>query len=164
MPVTFGDTTNPDLVQVPKLPPSISDGQIDQHSWIDFILKVASVTANYREGSFVGTVTGVTGTVTQTFKYIQMGNLILLSLSVNLRGNSNSTTCTITGLPTALTPTAIQVCQANIISSGTQDTGSIAINTNGTIQVQLRSGSTTFVNDGLLKGLEIGTFCYSLSS
>lgn len=165
MPVSFGSTVNPDLVNIPKRAPSISGGQIDEFSWIDFILKLATVTPNYREGSFVGTLTGGATAPTQTFKYIQIGNYVLITPSGNLTVNSNSTSCTITGLPPAIQPTSTQQCPVAVESSGAYQSGFIVLSPNsGTMPLLLGNGSTIFANDGLAKGLGLTCFGYSLSA
>lgn len=165
MPIPFGSTVNPDLVNIPKRAPSVSEGGIDEFSWIDFILKLATVTPNYREGSFVGTLTGGATAPTQTFKYIQIGNYVLVTPAGNLTVNSNSTGCTITGLPPAIQATSTQQCPVAVESSGAFQSGFIILSAgNGTLQLALGNGSTTFVNDGLAKGLGLTCFGYSLSA
>lgn len=164
MPVNPGSTVNPDLMAIPHFPPSIIDGQIAPQDWNDFILRLATVTANYREGSFVGTLHGCTTSPTQTYLYIQMFNLVVVTPKGNLTANSNSTACTITGLPASITPTMTQNDSVLIESSGAFEAGYVSVGTNGTITLGRANGSTTFVNDGLAKGLGSNVFIYSLSS
>ena len=65
-------------------------------------------TASYVSGSFTGTLTGCTTAPTATFNWNRTGNIVVLDLSIGLSATSNSTSCTITGLPTAIQPTRSQ--------------------------------------------------------
>lgn len=55
-------------------------------------------------GSFTGTLVGVTGTVTGTFQWQRMGNLATVWTNAGVTGTSNATNLQITGLPAAVTP------------------------------------------------------------
>ncbi len=57
----------------------------------------------FSESSFTGTVTGVSGSVTGSVKYVKTGNQVTLRVP-SLSGTSNSTSKTITGAPSAIFP------------------------------------------------------------
>lgn len=79
-------------------------------------------------GSFVVTLTGVSGTVTGTAYYVKQRNLVSIQLPT-LSGTSNATTCTITGLPSTLIPAHTQGNLPTLIA----DNGAFAF---GVIQLQ----------------------------
>jgi hypothetical protein len=122
----------------------------------------------YAEGSFTATLTGTTVLTTGTAYYVRVGKQVTLVLP-SLFGGSNSTACTITGLPAALIPARNQWFIAT-----TQDNGSIVsaspngngiiIQTSGVIQLWF-GASTTFTSSGS-KGLNSGAvhapFTYTL--
>lgn len=58
-------------------------------------------------GTFTGTLTGVTGTVTGTVYWERLGDVVVLRIP-QLLGTSNTTACSITGLPSALWPAQLQ--------------------------------------------------------
>lgn len=76
----------------------------------------------YTEGTFTATLTGVTTTVTGTARYVVVGKQVTLYLP-SLYGTSNTTACTITGLPAAIWPArtthmAVSVVRDNGMNSG----------------------------------------------
>ena len=72
-------------------------------------LTVAGLPA-FKNGTFTGTVTGVSTTTTGTFHYTIAGNLCVISLanSANVVGTSNANTLTVTGLPSICQPATQQ--------------------------------------------------------
>jgi hypothetical protein len=75
------------------------------------------------KGTFTGTLTGCTTAPTATFNWVRMGNIATIYLTTTLTATSNSTSCTITGLPAALTPTnggVVCACTA-ITNNGSVD-------------------------------------------
>lgn len=60
-------------------------------------------------GSFTGTLTGVSGTVTASVQYTISGRIASLAIPSALTGVSTATTCSITGLPAFLRPTTTKV-------------------------------------------------------
>jgi hypothetical protein len=122
----------------------------------------------YTEGSFTATLTGVSGSTTGTAYYVRIGKQVTLVLPT-LLGTSNTTACTITGLPAALNPARNQWFQASIqdnssiITTDLNGTG-IIIQTSGVIQLYF-NGSTTFTSSGskgINSGLVHGPFTYTL--
>ncbi len=164
MAIKFGTTVNPLLVQLlVSKPLRITDGQIDPLDWLNFVTQIATITPSYQEGTFVGTITGCTTAPTQTYKYIQVYNFVLVTPAGNLTANSNSTACTITGLPAAITPQVSNNAVMGVISSGAYETAYVVVGSNGVITLGRANGTTTFVNDGAGKGLASGNFAYTLA-
>jgi hypothetical protein len=74
-----------------------------------------AATTTQTSGTFTGTLTGMTGSVTATFKWRKIGGSLVtlfLATGTDLTGTSNTTAMTLTGLPAAIQP-AIQVCFYN---------------------------------------------------
>jgi hypothetical protein len=63
----------------------------------------ANTLDDYEEGTFTGTLTGVSGSVTVTVRYTKIGNKVQLDVPT-LSGTSNATTKTLTGMSAALIP------------------------------------------------------------
>ena len=61
-------------------------------------------------GSFTGTITGCTTSPTGTINWVKSGHMVSLYVTSNISGTSNSTTLTLTGLPSALRPTHTTEC------------------------------------------------------
>lgn len=95
--------------------------------------------------SFTATLTGVSGTVTDTAYYYKLGKTVILTLPT-LTGTSNATSKTITGLPSAIAP-ARTVSQ---IGAGLNNGGSSF----EAVSMSIVAAATTItvgrlVNDGL---------------
>jgi hypothetical protein len=112
-------------------------------------------------GSFTGTLTGCTATVTGTIRYSINGSMVLLNISA-LSGTSNSTAATITGLPTILAPQTSQNVMAATVNAGTEGVGQININST-TLTLYSAPGTSTFANTGT-KGVPAQTIIYQLTS
>lgn len=71
-----------------------------------FSAAAVKTAATYETGTFTGTLTGCTTSPTTTVNYTRVGNVVTLDFcgSGALIATSNTTACTITGLPAALTP------------------------------------------------------------
>lgn len=119
-------------------------------------------------GSFTGTTTDVTGGVSSgIITYSQIGNVVSLKTQAVFNGTSTSTTFTITGLPTAITPATNTVLG---IGQGAADNGSgcgyyaIVLST-GALQffklTSFTAAATGWTNSGN-KTLPSFSFTYSL--
>lgn len=75
----------------------------DGTSYTGFLTTTKINTFTQSTGSFTVTLTGVTTTVTGTAYYSLSNNTVVLDIPA-LTGTSNSTACTITGLPSAIQP------------------------------------------------------------
>lgn len=86
------------------------------------------------QGTFTATMTGLTAVVTGTAYYHQIGNQVTL-LIPSLTGTSNTTACTVTGLPSALWPAHDQgVIRVSVINNSVAlATGLVQLNTAGTL-------------------------------
>lgn len=107
-------------------------------------------------GSFTVTLTGVTTTVTGTAYYSMQNNSVILDIPI-LSGTSNTTACTITGIPSALQPVSNKawVVITEDSSSGAVGLASLA---GGSGTITLFKGTTpspTFTGSGA-KGLSSG--------
>lgn len=108
------------------------------------------------------TLTGVSGTVSGAANLTRVGKLIVLS-SIALSGTSNANTCTITGIPAALRPSAS--ARSGVIpfqDNGTAYLARISIGTDGVITVYAPDGTTNgFTTSGTKGLLEMTTIPYS---
>lgn len=121
----------------------------------------------YEEGSFTATLTGVTTSVTGTARYVRVGKSVTLYLPP-LVGVSNSTSCTITGMPAAIASSRQQSFPVPAITdNSTSYSGFLIWNGTGPIQFVRWTSSTTlvaftFTNSGN-KGLQYdATLSYTL--
>lgn len=78
--------------------------------------------ANYRTGTFTGTLTGFSTSITGAIRYYRDGSTIHLTWPA-FTGTSNATTMTLTGLPQAILPTTdardvVQVTEAGAPAAG----------------------------------------------
>jgi hypothetical protein len=73
--------------------------------------------ANITSGTFTATLTGMTTTVTATATYTIAGNIAVISIPTTT-GTSNSTSFTITGLPSALQPATQNQIVTTLFESG----------------------------------------------
>lgn len=111
-------------------------------------------------GSFVGTLTGVSGTVTGTFEWRCEGNIVFLDIPA-IEGTSNSTAATITGVPVAICPEAGKTRYAKVDAkdNGGNYNGRALVQDNGIITLQVGMSSTGFTASGT-KGLFAGSIVY----
>ena len=121
-------------------------------------------------GSFTGTLTGMTGATTGTVLYETVGNLVYLYLTAGITGTSNTTSMTMTGLPSACQTTHAHdaFCtltdNSNALMSGmaTVLSSTITFNlakTNGVANF-VQNSTTNFTNSGT-KGLgATWSICY----
>jgi hypothetical protein len=123
----------------------------------------------YEEGAFTGTLTGCTTSPTATVYYARTGKKIDLMLPI-LNATSNSTSCTITGMPTNIRParqlmvpfkTGLMdngLCMISTVSSFAliQTSGVIAFGRHLTTNDPFSGRSTTFFTSSGPKGIETG--------
>lgn len=108
----------------------------------------------YEENTFTGTLTGVSGTVTGTFRYVRVGKSVTLSAPY-LIGTSNTTACTITGMPAAIRPARKIAFMTTLMDNGSGSNGALTgfeIETSGTLTLYLGGNASGFTGSGS-KGL-----------
>jgi hypothetical protein len=114
--------------------------------------QAASADANtlddYEEGTYTGTLTGVSGSVTTTVRYTKIGNQITLNID-DMSGTSNATTKTLTGMPAALLPARIKRAVAFTGDNGGSAVASMAIlRTTGTIELYPNAAAGNWTASG----------------
>jgi len=113
-------------------------------------------------GQFTGVVTGVTTTVSDAVQFNKVGSTVTLKF-LTMLGTSNTTACTITGLPVYLRPVKQQVCVARVRDNGTVAYGNAIVSEiDGTIVLGVGADSAVFTASGT-KGIESCTITYSLT-
>lgn len=116
-----------------------------------------TVQYNAVEG-YTGTVTGCTTSPTGAIKASIQGDTITLQIPTTT-GLSNSTACTITGMPAELRPLSQHVSTCVVQDAGAEHLGRLVLGTDGVITLH-KGVSPTFTNDGLAKGISEITFTY----
>lgn len=104
----------------------------------------------YEENTFTGTLTGVSGTVTGTFRYVRVGKQVTLSVPY-LVGTSNTTACTITGMPAAIRPARKIAFATTLMDNGSGSNGPLTgfeIETSGTLTLYLGGNAAGFTGSG----------------
>ncbi len=121
-------------------------------------------------GTFVGTLTGMTTTLTGAVNYTRAGSIVTLFLGgAPILGTSNTTAMTMTGTPAAIRPANAKACACAIQDNGVASVPALAIFApDGTITFKMIStdvySSTGFTNSGT-KGLDLEwTMSYALDS
>jgi hypothetical protein len=115
-------------------------------------------------GSFTGTFSGFTTTVTGTIKYKVTGNKVDIIIDDNIAGTSNSSaTMTMTGIPSFLVPSVTHYAVVGIEDGGGYIAGSVKINsTPSTWDFFNKFLSANFTASGT-KGLPPTSFFYYLN-
>jgi hypothetical protein len=113
-------------------------------------------------GEFTGTLTGCTTSPTATIKYSKCAGIVNIQLPT-LTATSNTTACTITGLPDALLPVTLKRMVCRVVDNGTTDFGMASVDpgVTGTITLGVGPTNTTFTNAGT-KGSSLTELSYSL--
>ena len=89
-------------------------------------------------GTFTGTLTGMTATINATFTYKIVGNLATVICTSGCSGTSNSTSFTMTGLPSNLQPASVD----SFVTCNLQDNSSNLIS--GLCEITHATGTVTF--------------------
>lgn len=104
----------------------------------------------YDEDTYTGTLTGVTGSVTGTIRYVVVGKQVTIMIP-NITGTSNTTSCTITGMPAAIRPARRIGFTAYILDAGAISdhiSSGFDIETDGTITLIQSGLAANFTNSG----------------
>lgn len=112
-------------------------------------------------GSYTGTLTGCTTAPTGTVKYISYNGSVTLTIPT-LTATSNTTACTITGMPTSIRPSVNQICIARYTDNGVTAVGLVVVDTAGVITFFNGATSSTFFTAAGTKGCPGVTIPYSL--
>lgn len=132
---------------------------------IDSAIEVSS---DDERGSFTGTLTGITLETSAPVYYVRNGGQVVLYIPA-ISGTSNTTACTITGMPASLNPTRTQYVMIQAVqNNGTiYYNGRVSISTTGVITLFFASGvstiTSTFTNSGTKGMAEQATITYALN-
>lgn len=110
-----------------------------------------NISAGYNyTGSFTGTLTGCTTSPTGTIKYSVNGDVVTLEIPA-ITGTSNTTSATITGMPSSLYPSTTQWPLCITTDSGTNAISRMLVQTDGTLLLNyvLSSGFTAAGTKGI---------------
>lgn len=120
----------------------------------------ADILCRSERGSFTGTLTGCTTSPTGTVKYSINGDSVTLDVPT-INATSNTTSATVTGMPSSIFPLTAQSVVAVATDNGSNVISWLDIATSGTIT--LRNGvSSTFTNSGT-KGIQKCSITYRLT-
>jgi hypothetical protein len=92
-------------------------------------------------------ITGLTTTPAAGFLYGKRGGIVTISIPT-LNGTSNTTACTLTGIPAEVRPDASKVVPVRIQNNGTITMGIGTVDSSGVITLSPADGSGTFVGSG----------------
>jgi len=109
---------------------------------------------------FTGTLTGCTTSPTGTIEYTVEGDVVTLHIP-DITATSNTNACTITGMPTAATPSATRFCVGRVTDNGTIAYGSVTVNSSGVISLFVGASLGVFTTSGT-KGVRRSTITYKL--
>jgi hypothetical protein len=112
-------------------------------------------------GNFTGTLTGCTTSPTATINYSIDGSCVDLKFDTALVATSNTTSCTVTGVPSVIVPYATRYGVLMLQNNSALAAGQCDITTSGVVDLYLNSSLTGFTNSGN-KGVQGGTFRYPL--
>ena len=121
----------------------------------------ANTLDDYEEGSFTFTGTGFTTTPTKTAYYTKIGNQVTIRIP-DITGTSNTTLCTITGLPVAIRSDSSFVSFLLVYNNSTGYNGHIYGGASNTIQVHWDAGESAFTAS-VVKGItNYNNFTYTI--
>lgn len=117
--------------------------------------------ATQENGTYTGTLTGLTTSPTTTVSYRRAGGLVVLTYS-DVSGTSNTTALSMTGMPAAIRPAAArQGIYVTVLENGTQQVGRVTVNTSGDLTYSVGAAGGVFTNSGS-KGAIAATIAYML--
>jgi hypothetical protein len=120
----------------------------------------ASGIAGTTSGSFTGTLTGCTTSPTASVNYAITGKTVTINIP-QLLATSNTTACTVTGMPAAIAPGTQQYFVMCLRNNGADLFGSVTVETTGVITLHNGVIGTAFTNVGQ-KGPRPQVMTYSL--
>jgi hypothetical protein len=122
-----------------------------------------AVGAGSTNGTFTGTMTGITGSPTSTGSYSVSGKTVTLSFAAQT-GTSNATSFTITGLPAAIQPATGQYGSTNVgftDNSVANKLGGIFVSAGGVATFYLVTDNITVITGGASNWTASGTKGFS---
>jgi len=110
----------------------------------------ANTLDDYAEGSFTATLTGCTTAPTITIRYVKVGKMVTLTPdSTGVTGTSNSSSKTLTGMPSILFPSAVVRSFYNVTDNGgTPVVGALRVETTGVLTISATVGGAGFAASG----------------
>jgi len=111
-------------------------------------------------GTFSATITGLTTTPTVAVLAKRAGSVVTLSIAAGT-GTSNSTACTLTGMPETWRPSAAQTVYGRTIDNNVIGAGVIVAETSGTLTLHKDAALGAFTNSGI-KGVSANTIVYQV--
>ena len=121
----------------------------------------ANTLDDYEEGSFTFTGTGFTTTPTKTAYYTKIGNQVTIRIP-DITGTSNTTLCTITGLPVAIRSDSSFVSFLLVYNNSTGYNGHIYGGGTNTIQVHWDAGESAFTASVIKGIINYANFTYTI--
>jgi hypothetical protein len=112
-------------------------------------------------GTFTGTLTGCTTSPTTTFNWRRVGTSVTLDWPASLTATSNTTGCTVTGVPAGLSPVRDQTGIIPVENNTVFQVGSVLLSAAGTT-LNIGNYPGPFTASGT-KGIAPGTFTYNLT-
>jgi hypothetical protein len=112
-------------------------------------------------GSYTGSETGCTTTPTGDITWSRNGDLVTLRFPT-ITGTSNTTACTITGMPAEIRPLTQQVLVARITDNNVIGFGVVIVETSGVLTLGVGAAAGAFTNVNT-KGIPAGSIAYRLS-
>jgi hypothetical protein len=116
--------------------------------------------SEYAEGTFAATLTGCTTSPTVMGTWVRVGKQVTLSVPAN-NAKSNTTDCTITGLPVSIYPAQDQLAYASVFDTGAEFAGTAYLTTLGEIGIYRGGYGGQFTASGT-KGHRPINFSYIL--
>jgi len=107
---------------------------------------------------YTGTLTGVTATTTGAVYVTQQGTSIRLFVPSNIIGTSNTTACTLTGMPAKYRPSVIRRIDCYFNDAGADCVAIATIGTDGVITFTKPGGLTNSGNKGIPGGTQFPTY------
>lgn len=137
---------------------------IDRQTLItaDWLNDVDAQVYGQDSGSFTGTLTGCTTSPTTTVYWIRQGNIVTLDVQ-GIVGTSNTTSASLTGMPSSLYPARTQIIPGRYQDNSVDAIGLWVITTSGVIDLYNAAGSSTFFTASGGKGILTCTVTYRLN-
>lgn len=106
-------------------------------------ISLGGVTAGQiAQGTFTGTMTGMTGATTGTVNYQRVGNLVKLWVTSAIVGTSNTTSLTMTGLPAIVRPANTRETQSTVTDNSLSLLSVASVDSSGVIAFALARTGT----------------------